>query len=527
MKQHRLLITLLLIVAVVQAALAGNKIRIMTQNVENFFYQYQPDNVTSENDQGYIKNLDIAYKLANREAKMEALLKAYFREGIPVADIYCFNEIECSDDILNYIAQNFQEKTGIEFAIIQDGLATYTSDGGIIRKSGYIYNPSVVKPYGTSMATGTGTVYTRFMRMQAFEEIASGERFTLSVNHFKAGNQSDTDYTNENAQRRLDNANDLLSALPNALDPDILIVGDLNSYMPEPCLQKLVANGYEEQIFRFDPNAYAAGWGVGNFIDHVFANSTMAEQVTSAKFYYVATQASLDVIPGYAYSDHDPYMVEVELKHYDVPTYSFTKATSVKAGGQYLIAAQLKGNLEIAKPIPTNNDYGYLYTSTVTEENGVITLENTNNVFTFEDAGDGKFYIKDSNGRYFYQNTKTGGYYFTVGVTADKTAAHTYTPTLQTDGTFKIVSTQSGHYIYGTVYNNTTPEFCFTSYASLSGSNYRPWLYEYDPSIVTGIETVNNSYSQATVTRKVLENGRFVIVAPNGSRYNVQGIEIK
>ena len=50
-----------------------------------------------------------------------------------------------------------------------------------------------------------------------------------------------------------------------------------------------------------------------------------------------------------------------------------------------------------------------------------------------------------------------------------------------------------------------------------------PWLYGFK-SIITAITTVT-SYSQPTITRKVMENGRLVIMTPDGKRYTLQGIE--
>ena len=514
MKTNRLLITLLLTVIAVQVAFSGDKIRVMGQNVENFFYL-----TTETSDQQDLANLN--YTTESRTAKMNAILQAYFRDNIPVADIYCFNEIECSDDILNYIATNFSQKTGLNFTYVQDGLSTYDGNGNIIRKSGFVYNKDVVKPYGPSMATGYGQVYTRFMRMQTFEEIASGKRFTVSMNHFKAGSVGVIDSYESNY--RTENATALLQALPNALDPDILVMGDMNSYyndnVKEPCLQMIVDAGYEEQLYRFNPNAYAAGWGVGNFIDHVFANSTMAQQITNAKFYYVATKYSADVATPY--SDHDPYMVEVELTQDNVD-YTFAKATEVKIGGQYLIAANINGSLEIGKPVtpPSGKDYDYMLTQTVTEEDGVITLPNMDNAFTFEDAGDGKFYIKDSNGHYAAQTPNGTKWYTTVRV-VDKASAHKFTAVGQDDGTFKLLS-ETGYYLYAKLYNST-PEFLFSNAGKLNSGNYLPYLYEYK-STPTAISTMN-VYSQPTITRKVMENGRLVIMTPDGKRYTLQGIE--
>ena len=230
MKTNRLLITLLLTIIAVQVAFSGDKIRVMGQNVENFFYL-----TTETSDQQDLANLN--YTTESRTAKMNAILQAYFRDNIPVADIYCFNEIECSDDILNYIATNFSQKTGLNFTYVQDGLSTYDGNGNIIRKSGFVYNKDVVKPYGPSMATGYGQVYTRFMRMQTFEEIASGKRFTVSMNHFKAGSVGVIDSYESNY--RTENATALLQALPNALDPDILVMGDMNSFYGQDDVKKV------------------------------------------------------------------------------------------------------------------------------------------------------------------------------------------------------------------------------------------------------------------------------------------------
>ena len=84
---------------------------------------------------------------------------------------------------------------------------------------------------------------------------------------------------------------------------------------------------------------------------------------------------------------------------------------------------------------------------------------------------------------------------------------------------------ETGYYIYGTVYQQTTPEFCFTNYATLYSPNCLPWLYEYDPTITGITETTINRHPVTTI--KLIERGRLVIKTPNGSRYNLQGIELR
>lgn len=487
MKKLLLSITLFTIVAVLPA-LSDNKVIVVGQNVQNFFYSLDRTRTT-----------DNSITLSNytteegRTAKLNAIINAL---SVYKADIYAFNEVEAKPEALQLIANAMSQKTGFTYLAIEDGYDYDLNDpseaSGVI-KSGYIYNTATIKPYGNSFATGWGYIYQRQMRLQTFEQISSGERFALSINHFKAGDPADADGSGTtNGAKRIDNATALLEGLNNAQDADVLIIGDLNSQLGEECLNMIQNAGFEEQLIKYAGEyAYTHCYGGGEIIDHVYANSTMAEQVTKVEVMPVANKCSLND-ESLAYSDHNPYLVELNLKHFDTPTYSFIKATSVKADGEYLIVAPLNGKIEIAKPVSSNKNYDYLYTLTVTEDNGVITVTDLTNVFTFEDAGSNQFYIKDSNGRYAYQTHKSGtNYYTTVAVTSNKNEAHKFTTTLQTDGTFKILNTTSNYYMYATIYNNTTPEFTMTNWSSLNNGQYLPWLYERVFS--TGIRNVSTT----------------------------------
>ena len=509
MKQHRLFITLLLVAFAAQVTLA-DEIKVVGQNVQNFFYSL---------DRG--RTQDNSIPLSNysdvngRTNKLNAIIEHLAPYN---ADIYAFNEVECCAESLELLAESMSTKTGKSYLPVADGLSydKSTETEGTI-KSGFIYNTATIELVGDNVSTAAGYtfIYPNQMRMQTFKDKNSGESFSLSINHFKAGSSAD------DVEKRITNAARLLTGLNQALDQDILIMGDLNAEITEESLQQLVTAGYEEQLLKYYQGAmYTHCYGDGELIDHVLANETMAQQITNAEIMHIANTCSTGS-KWNAYSDHDPYMVTLDLRA--APTYDFAKATSVSAGGQYLIVASLNGGLEAAKPVPTDKDYSYLYTQTVTEVNGVITLDNKNNVFTFEDAGNGQYYIKDSNNRYAYQTVKSGTtYYTTVAATTDFNNAHKYTATLQDDGTFKILS-QTGYYLYGTVYNNKTPEFLFGNNANLASGNCLPWLYEYTAT-PTGITTVN-TYTQPTVTRKVMVNGQLMIVTANGKRYTLQGIE--
>lgn len=340
---------------------------------------------------------------------------------------------------------------------------------------------------------------------------------TITMNHFKAGSPE------ENEATRANNATWLLNALNDVNDPDILIMGDLNSQLGETCLTMLEDAGYEEQLYKYGNRSKITHcYGGGEIIDHVYANSSMAEQVTDAEILEIANPCS---VGNYlAYSDHNPYIVTLSLRKMEVPVWTFTKATQVTAGGKYLIVGPMSGGLDVAKPVPATSSYGNLTTQTVTADNGVITMNDEKCVFTFEDAGNGLFYIKDSNDRYAFQNPKGSSYYTTVSASTNKSDAHPFSTTLQSDGTFKILNTVSGFYFVGETYNSNII-FALLNWNTLNSGMYYPWLYEYNDE-PAGISTVAD-FSQPATTRKLMENGRISIIMPDGRRYTLQGIRKK
>ena len=76
----------------------------------------------------------------------------------------------------------------------------------------------------------------------------------------------------------------------------------------------LVNAGYEEQLLKYDPNAWSHCYGSGELIDHVFANASMANQIVNAYVKHVsAYKCNPSVTSAQSWSDHDPYVVEIDL----------------------------------------------------------------------------------------------------------------------------------------------------------------------------------------------------------------------
>src|SRR4029077_20696492 len=124
-----------------------------------------------------------------------------------------------------------------------------------------------------------------------------GARFTVIANHFKSKGSCPTSGPDIdvgdgqscwNAHRTLQ-ANELArwvstTVIPGAGDPDVAIVGDLNSYAGEDPIAALESAGYTNLVRAFhadDAYSYVfdGQWG---YLDYVMASSSLRPQVTGA-----------------------------------------------------------------------------------------------------------------------------------------------------------------------------------------------------------------------------------------------------
>ena len=272
----------------------GNaRLRIVGQNAANYLTDFTASNSSCEDQ-------------AEFDAKTNKMANAFIALQ---ADIVAICEVERNDQVLGYIcnAMNTISNTNV-WTYITDGLyASQSSSGYMPLKAGYIYRSDKVTPYGNNTSPYSSGEYRARMRIQAFKENATNEIFVLSMNHFKAKDSS----ADQAESVRLENVSYLLTALNKITsDPDILIMGDLNSYTNEAPIQNLVNAGYEEQLVRFDANAYTYIYkGQRGILDHALANSTMAQQITGAYAYHINNAGGYN----YKYSDHDAVLVGLRL----------------------------------------------------------------------------------------------------------------------------------------------------------------------------------------------------------------------
>lgn len=299
MKRHLLIGFGLALALLVQAALPavpdlGNaRIVVLANNLQNYYIH--PNSGRGD------------YTEAEIEAKTNKIAEAMVKSN---ADVFAFCEVEAQPDVLEYLASAMNTKAGQEnlYVALNDGIVVEWDDyydNNI--KAGYIYRSDKVQPYlGNYYAKGV-TYYRNVMRIQAWEELSTGERFTLSMNHFKAK------MDDASKAKRVENANWLVTALANTSyvkDPDILVMGDFNAQMNEECISIILDAGFDEQLVRFDSKAYSYIYkGTKELIDHAFANPSMSEQITKAAVWHTNTSQSYSS----RYSDHDAVMVGLRL----------------------------------------------------------------------------------------------------------------------------------------------------------------------------------------------------------------------
>lgn len=277
--------------------LGNARIVVLANNLENYY-------IHPNDGRGDYSEAQIAAKTAKIAEVMVA----------SEADVLAFCEVEAKPDVLTHLAQAMNIEAGEEglYVAVYDGIdVDWDSYYNNNIKAGFIYRSDKVQPYMSNYQATNVTYYKNTMRIQAWEELATGERFTLSMNHFKA--MSD----DASKAKRVDNATWLVSGLSNSSkvkDPDILIMGDLNAQMDESCITVIMNAGFEEQLLEYDANAYSYIYkGTHELIDHAFANETMSAQITGAAVWHTNTSQSY----SQRYSDHDAVMVGLRLGEED------------------------------------------------------------------------------------------------------------------------------------------------------------------------------------------------------------------
>jgi uncharacterized protein len=289
------------------------KLKVASFNVLNYF--------TTLNSRG----ANSPEEFSRQQAKIiEAL-------AILNADVVGLIEIENNgDEALNSLVAALNAKVGANtYAAIQtDAVGTDQI------KVAIIYKPSAVTPEGT-FQVDNGPIYSRPPVAQTFRQ--GDKLFTVVVNHFKSkgcdgatGAELDQGQGCWNALRT-QQAQQLSSFVTTlqAVDPDVLVLGDLNSYAQEDPITTLRNNGLRNIMwFVPSPERYTFVFnGESGTLDYALTTRTLTWQVRGVTIWHINTDEprvidyNLEFKTDDRYaptpfrsSDHDPVIVGLELK---------------------------------------------------------------------------------------------------------------------------------------------------------------------------------------------------------------------
>ena len=280
------------------------ELRVVGANIENYFADLG----------GYATKRTTPEQQAMKTTKLVKALKAMN------ADVIACCEMQVGNKAPTMLLEALN-KGGKKYAYVSMPLQNMDRIGGC-----FIYNTERVRVYAEPLSAYKDTASHYYGRMFAvgFEEIASGEKLIIGVNHLKSKRAGRGNY--DTHLKRMDNADSLLAMLPQAVthfaDEDILLLGDYNCYTQEGPIQKIVRAGYADLLPLGGESDYSYCFkGELGYLDRCFGNASMAKQVVrvrpwhiNADWYYSHGAYKMKDKSYHRYSDHEPIIVDIKLK---------------------------------------------------------------------------------------------------------------------------------------------------------------------------------------------------------------------
>jgi predicted extracellular nuclease len=295
----------------------GGDLRVATFNVHNFF------STLSDRGAASAEELDLQRsKLANALVTLDA-------------DVIALEEVEnngmrAENDLVAALNQRLGAPV---YAAVPDPASGVGSDR---IKQALLYRPAVLELKGS--ASDPARIHDRPPIAATFRRARDGSVFSVIAAHLKSkggcppAGDSDLGFgcwnlrRSAQAQALIDFAARIAASTQ---DPDVLVVGDLNSYLTEPPLRLFTRAGFlnvDLKVRSAERYSYVY-FGESGTLDYALASRSLADQVTGATFWHINADEStlLDadtrydppalVDPGpYRSSDHDPLLVGLALR---------------------------------------------------------------------------------------------------------------------------------------------------------------------------------------------------------------------
>ncbi|MBI3173795.1 MAG: ExeM/NucH family extracellular endonuclease, partial [Chloroflexi bacterium] len=230
-------------------------------------------------------------------------------------------------------------------------------------KVGILYKPASVTPVGTTATlntvafinAGDSAARNRTSLLQAFK-LPNGETFLFNVNHLKSKGSACDDPDAGDGQG---NCNIVRTIAVGELlnwfntdptgtnDPDILVVGDMNSYAKEDPIAAFEAGGFTNMVAHFGgPNAYSyvfdGQWG---YLDYALGSASLLAQTNDVEDWHINSDepsvldyntdyktagqiVSLYNADQFRISDHDPVVTGLNLQPVAKPVLTVTASSA-------------------------------------------------------------------------------------------------------------------------------------------------------------------------------------------------------
>ncbi len=319
----------------------GGNIKVASFNVLNYFTTIDQSGASCYpgGTRSDCRGADSAAEFTRQKAKIVNAIKALNGDVVGLMEI----ENNGNTAVLNLVA-------ALNAAM---GAGTYASvalpSGGTgtdaIRVA-MIYKPAKLSPVGNAVSD-TDPVHNRPPLIQTFAA-ANGEKFSVVVNHFKSkgscpSSSSDADADRGDGQgcwnvKRDEQAATLINTIralqASSGDTDVIVIGDLNAYGKEDPILTFAANGYVDQIARFNSVGYSYVFdGEAGYLDHALATPSLSAQIAGAAHWRINADepAIIDynleykqpacatcgpdyyTSTAYRSSDHDPVVIGLNL----------------------------------------------------------------------------------------------------------------------------------------------------------------------------------------------------------------------
>jgi predicted extracellular nuclease len=333
-------------VRVAVPAVAAGNVRVASANVLNFFTTFTDGTditgtgghgckVGSTTSAGNCRGADNMAEFVRQRAKIVAELKAMDADAVGLMEIE-----NNGDTTVAYLVDALNQAIGsVTYAYVPKPAATGTD---AIRVA-MIYKPGKLSLVGGALSD-SDAVNNRPPMAQTFQLRSNGARFSLIVNHLKSkgscsgAGTGDTDSGDGQScwnATRVRQAQRLATVfIPQvaaaAGDPDVLAVGDFNSYGQEDPIAYLTGTGMVNELERFVrpngiPYSYQFDANFG-YLDHALASSSLSPQVAGvtewhnnadepdAIDYNLGDTADDPYVENaFRASDHDPVIVSLNL----------------------------------------------------------------------------------------------------------------------------------------------------------------------------------------------------------------------